>query len=313
MIQMALLVALGFLAASLLAILFAGPFWRRAERLTEKRIAATMPISPGDIRADKDRLRAEYAVRLRRLEMAHEKERDNAARFLIERNRHRIEIGELNNRIAALEDRLEERGNENTVLEQTIRKRIPELEQQLERARQIIAARDRNLARMTTAYENQTEALAIAKKTAQRYSGEIERLRQALEKGEGRRRWRGGDAALAEENRKLQAELSRLRQEVERFRETDVADNALLKSEIHNLAERMMSGEAAPPAPAEKPVPERAAEGESGQSEAAESPEKETEEEKETAEAGAGDKPRQPARMGMRLTERLKKLGASSG
>ena len=101
MIEIGLLVALGFLIASLLAVLFAGPFWRRAVRLTTRRIEATMPMSLTDIQAEKDQIRAEYAVELRRAEIARDREKENAARFLVERNKHRVEIAELKNRIDA--------------------------------------------------------------------------------------------------------------------------------------------------------------------------------------------------------------------
>lgn len=247
MIEYAMFAALGFLVASILAVLFAGPFWNRAVRLTKKRLEATMPLSLADIRADKDHLRAQHAVELRRLEIAHDREKENAARFLIERNKAKVEIAELKSKLKIMATELAERGNESTVLEQTVRKRIPDLEQQLERARQIIAARDRELARTTTAYENQTEAVAIAKKTAGRFSDEIERLREALASGGGSAR-RGADDedTLAAENQRLQAELSRMRQEVERLSLVEAEDNAALRREIQNLAVQIMHG--APPA-----------------------------------------------------------------
>lgn len=247
MIEYAMFAALGFLVASILAVLFAGPFWDRAVRLTKKHMEATMPMSPGDIRADKDQLRAQHAVELRRLEMAHDREKENAARLLIERNKAKVEIAELKAKLKTMAGELAERGNESTVLEQTVRKRIPELEQQLERARQIISARDRELARVTTAYENQTEAVGIARKMAGRYSDEIERLRHALASGGGSGR-RGGDDenSLAAENQRLQAELSRMRQEVERLSLAEAEDNAALRREIQGLAAQIMHG--APPA-----------------------------------------------------------------
>jgi chromosome segregation ATPase len=244
MIEYALLVAVGFLLAGLLALLFAGPFWRRAVRLTTKRLEATMPMSPADIQADKDQLRAEYAVEIRRLEMAYEREKEHAARFLVERNKHKVEIAEMKARLKALAADLAERENASTVLEQTIRKKIPELRQQLERARQIIAARDRELARMQTAYENQTDALGVAKKAAGRYSDEIERLRGALESAPAAAAGAedNGEGAAVAENKRLQAEISRLRQEVGRLREEDAETAASLKAEMHELAERMLRG-----------------------------------------------------------------------
>ena len=67
-IQSAMLVALGFLAASLLALFVAPAFWSRAVRLTTLRIKNTMPLSEIEIRADKDRVRAEFAVKVHHLD-----------------------------------------------------------------------------------------------------------------------------------------------------------------------------------------------------------------------------------------------------
>lgn len=246
MIEYAMLAALGFLVASLLAVLFAGPFWNRAVRLTKKRMEATLPMSLSDIQADKDHLRAEYAVELRKLEMAHDREKEHAARFLIERNKYKVEISELRAKMGMLAAELAERGNESTVLEQTVRKRIPDLESQLERARRIIAGRDRELTRMTTAYENQTEAVGIAKKAVIRNSDEIERLRGVLESGGTSRRGNADEDALTAENQRLQAEVSRMRQEIERLTLVEAEDNAALRREIQNLSVQIMRG--APPA-----------------------------------------------------------------
>lgn len=312
MIQNIMFVVLGFFLAGLLALLFAGPFWRRAVRLTTKRLEATMPMSVADINADKDQLRAEYAIRVRRLEIAHEREKDNAARFLVERNKHKVTIAELKNEIKAVEDQLTERNSASTVLEQTVQKKIPELREQLERARQIIAARDRDLVRMRTAYENQTEALQIAKNAAQRYNAEIERLRVALESGgepRGRRRVRGGpsDQELAAENKRLETQISRLRQQVEEQRHEELAGNALLKAEIHRLAQHMIDGTP----PATKPATEKAKD-----ALPAKDASNKREKKKDAAAAPAKKRPARRSRSrsrkktGDRLTDRLKKLTA---
>src|SRR5690606_36457321 len=92
-----------------------------------------------------------------------------------------------------------------------------------------------------------TEALGIAKKTAGRYSEEIERLRQALASDGGSARRGGGDeTTIAAEHQRLQAELSRMRQEVERLGLVEAEENAALRREIQNLAVQIMHG--APPA-----------------------------------------------------------------
>ncbi len=70
MIQSILFFALGFLCAGFLALMVAPAVWRRAVRLTRRRIEASVPLSLGEIQADKDRIRAEFAMSIRRLEMA---------------------------------------------------------------------------------------------------------------------------------------------------------------------------------------------------------------------------------------------------
>lgn len=59
---------LGFLVATLLALLILPAVWRRAVRLTTKRIEGAIPVSMAEIQADKDQLRAEFAMSARRLE-----------------------------------------------------------------------------------------------------------------------------------------------------------------------------------------------------------------------------------------------------
>ena len=94
-IQTGMLVALGFLAASLLALLVAPAFWSRAVRLTTRRIKETMPLTDVEIRADKDRIRAEYAIKVHKLESQVEQVRLAGARQQIEINRRDASINEL--------------------------------------------------------------------------------------------------------------------------------------------------------------------------------------------------------------------------
>jgi len=61
---------IGFLAAALLGLLFVPLVHNRAVRLTMRRLEAATPLSIAEIRADKDQLRAEFAMSTRRLEMS---------------------------------------------------------------------------------------------------------------------------------------------------------------------------------------------------------------------------------------------------
>lgn len=68
MIQAVMLIALGFLVASLIGVLLAPSLWNCAARLSKKRLEGTLPLTLSEIEATQDQLRASYAVRLRRLE-----------------------------------------------------------------------------------------------------------------------------------------------------------------------------------------------------------------------------------------------------
>ena len=89
MIQSILFFALGFLCAGFLALLVAPAIWRRAVALTRKRFEASMPMTPVEIQADKDRIRAEFAMSARRLEMSVKALREKAAEQLVEIGRGR--------------------------------------------------------------------------------------------------------------------------------------------------------------------------------------------------------------------------------
>lgn len=60
--------ALGFMVAALLALMFLPAFWRRAMRLSTRRLQMLAPMSMEEVAAERDLLRAEFAVRERRLE-----------------------------------------------------------------------------------------------------------------------------------------------------------------------------------------------------------------------------------------------------
>ena len=116
--------ALGLLAAGLVALAVLPAVWRRAVRLTKKRIEAATPITMAEFRADKDQLRAEYALSTRRLEMNVEAQRRRLSDQINDINRKRNEVGSIKSeRVAQLQQMraLEER-------EAELRRRILDLE-----------------------------------------------------------------------------------------------------------------------------------------------------------------------------------------
>src|SRR5690242_3725349 len=60
---------IGFLTASLIGLIIIPLVHNRATRLTVRRLEAATPLSMAEIQADKDHLRAEFAISTRRLEL----------------------------------------------------------------------------------------------------------------------------------------------------------------------------------------------------------------------------------------------------
>ncbi|TCK29085.1 hypothetical protein EV667_3104 [Ancylobacter aquaticus] len=79
MIEAIMYSAIGFLTATLLALLTLPAVWRRAVRLTRKRIEGAIPVSIAEVQADKDEQRALFAVGIRHLEMEVERQQARTA------------------------------------------------------------------------------------------------------------------------------------------------------------------------------------------------------------------------------------------
>ncbi|MBK5957966.1 hypothetical protein CCR97_07050 [Rhodoplanes elegans] len=106
MIEQAMLFGIGFLVASLFNLLFVPLVHNRAVRLTTRRLEASTPFSMAEIQAEKDQLRAEFAMSTRRLEMSVEQLKSRAAGQLADLGRKSMAIGrlkqELDEKTAAL-------------------------------------------------------------------------------------------------------------------------------------------------------------------------------------------------------------------
>src|SRR5262245_48306874 len=70
MIEPLMYVGIGFFTAALLVCGMISLVHGRAVRLTMRRLEALTPLSMAEIQADKDQLRAEFAMSTRRLEMS---------------------------------------------------------------------------------------------------------------------------------------------------------------------------------------------------------------------------------------------------
>jgi chromosome segregation ATPase len=112
MIEPIMYLAIGFLVSMLCGLMIVPLVHNRAVRLTTRRLEAATPLSMAEIQADKDQLRAEFAMSARRLEMSVEQLKNKTTSQLAELgkksdaiNRMKIELGEKNATIFALEAR----------------------------------------------------------------------------------------------------------------------------------------------------------------------------------------------------------------
>ncbi len=112
MVEPIMYFAIGFLVSTLLGLAIVPLVHNRAVRLTTKRLEAATPLSMAEIQADKDQLRAEFAMSARRLEMSVEQLKAKTTSQLAELgkksdsiNRLKFELGEKNAAIFSLEAR----------------------------------------------------------------------------------------------------------------------------------------------------------------------------------------------------------------
>ena len=112
MIEPIMYFGIGFLVAALIGLVVVPLVHGRAVRLTMRKLEAATPLSMAEIQADKDQLRAEFAMSTRRLEMSVENLKTKSTSQLAELgkkgdaiNRLKIELGEKTATIFALEAR----------------------------------------------------------------------------------------------------------------------------------------------------------------------------------------------------------------
>jgi len=241
MIEWLMFGALGFFLGCLLALMLAPPLWNRAVKLTTRKLEATMPMSLNDIQADKDQLRAEFAIELRKVEVALEKAKEKATRELIEANKRRVEIAVLNTDLATVKGQLQENENANRVLQQTIKRRLPDLDTRLKAAKKALAELEQVNGELRATVASQSDALKTARTTLHNQRSDIERLRMALEAGGGGG-MRGGkaDARTLAESQRLTAELSKVQEQLERAK-TSADENMLLRRELSKLASQILT------------------------------------------------------------------------
>lgn len=137
MLQDVMLIGLGFLTAVLIALLLAPPFRQRAVNLTTKHIRARSPLTMAEIQADRDQIRAKYAIDIRKLEVLSAQMTEKLTHQSIEISNRVEEVGKLKSivqqqtgQIEQKDERLESLSNHVATLEEELKEKVSAIAQQ---------------------------------------------------------------------------------------------------------------------------------------------------------------------------------------
>ncbi|TPI35547.1 hypothetical protein FJ414_17875 [Mesorhizobium sp. B3-1-6] len=243
MVQSVLFFVLGFLCAVFLVSLVAPAVWRRAVVLTRRRLEASLPLTPAEIQADKDRVRAEYAMTTRRLEITVKNLQEKAAEQLVEIGRGRealkglaVEKKDKNQALSDLqaknaelrqrEEDLHRLSEKHVQTERALEKRALEL-QKLEQMYDDASFSSSNRQIELVARESELEKLAsdIALLKGQRKEADRRNQEIALESNAARAALKAEKKKTAELDKKVERLLATLADREEKLdrREKDLA------------------------------------------------------------------------------------------
>ena len=204
MIEPIMYFGLGFLAASLIGLIIVPFVHGRAVRLTVRRLEAATPLSMAEIQADKDQLRAEFAMSTRRLEMSVDQLKNKSTGQLAELgkkndviNRLKIEIGEKAATIFALEAR-----------DKGIKDQLRATEDELEVKTNALRETERNLADKQAEHAKASASLTETTATSDGQRIEIVALKTQIENLKDQVAGLGRDVKSTEERYAREKELA---------------------------------------------------------------------------------------------------------
>jgi chromosome segregation ATPase len=181
----------GLLVASLLALVLISFVHNRAVRLTLRRLEDAIPVSLAEIQADKDRLRAEFAMSSRRLEMNVEQLKAKATQQLGELARKSEAIAKLKAELAekiAITDELEAKARSLGIQLHDTTHEYAAHSATAETTAQALAASEAEFARATNAIgdltlttETQKVEIAALKAQVEQFKARIDELQQEAE------------------------------------------------------------------------------------------------------------------------------------
>ena len=225
MIEPIMYLAIGFLISMLFGLMIVPLVHNRAVRLTTRRMEAATPLSMAEIQADKDQLRAEFAMSARRLEMSVDQLKNKTTSQLAELgkksdaiNRMKIELGEKNATIFSLEAR-----------EKAMKEQLRATEEEFAAKTEMLRAAERALADKQAELARINHELSDRSMTADTRQVELVTVRTQIEELKGR----VGDA-----EKEFAATQARLAQERSQS-ETATRELSEARGRVENLSQRV--------------------------------------------------------------------------
>jgi chromosome segregation ATPase len=238
MIESIMYFAAGFLVASLLALALISAVHHRAVRLTQRRLEDSIPVSLTEIQADRDKLRAKFAMSTRRLEVKVEQLEAKVTSQLGEIARKSEAIAKLKAQLAernAVSDALGAKLKYLTIENQEAEEGYAQ-SAAAEASARALAAKDSELAKaaleaseLTFANETQRVEIVMLKTQLEQFKARIEQLER--EAGEARQRLFDEQVTVSNMTRALEE-----KGESDDAWRTERAENQFLRERIADIA-----------------------------------------------------------------------------
>jgi chromosome segregation ATPase len=168
--------ALGAVVVALVGLLLIPAIHNRAERLAKRRAEALFPLSIAELTAEKDHLRAEFAVMQRRIER-------RAEEALAYKHQSMEELGRRTVRIEALETTLAERDQHISTLQTDLadaRHQLSRTEEELATTKVTLSATRETLAAVENAHRRTLEELSATRSDLDRTHNQLAATRAEL-------------------------------------------------------------------------------------------------------------------------------------
>jgi chromosome segregation ATPase len=181
----------GFLVASLFGLVLISVVHHRAVRLTERRLADAIPVSMSEIQADKDNLRAEFAMSSRRLEMSVEQLKAKTTNQLGDIARKDEAINRLKSELAertAVTDELDATAKGLATKMRDTEQGLEVKSADLEATQRALAAKEAELAKAANdineqrlASDTQRVEIAVLKTQVEQFQSQVEELQHDVQ------------------------------------------------------------------------------------------------------------------------------------